>query len=108
MRWDGKLATDALLDKPAKGIQILTVPKTAVYELCAKGAGSFNDKASGAVITGKIELDKGEKLYIGIGQQGNHTLSGSGGTFVAKNIGRVISGTLYRKSKTLENNSFLA
>jgi hypothetical protein len=49
------------------GIQIITVPKTAVYNFCVKGAGSLDDKASGAIIEGKIELNLGDKLYIGIG-----------------------------------------
>ena len=57
-----------LFDMKTRGIQIFTIPKTAVYDFCVKGAGSLNDKASGAIITGKIELNKGEKLHIGIGR----------------------------------------
>ena len=46
-----------IFDMETRGIQIFTVPKTAVYDFCTKGAGAFNEKASGAIIQGKIELN---------------------------------------------------
>ena len=64
-----------------------TVPKTAVYDFCIKGPGSFDGKASGAIIKGKIELNLDDQLHIGIGQIGDHYASGSGGTFIAKKVG---------------------
>ena len=42
-----------------------------MYEICAKGAGSLNDKATGAIIKGTIELKKDEKLHIAIGWDEN-------------------------------------
>jgi hypothetical protein len=50
----------------SRGIQIFTIPESAVYEICAKGAGSKDDKATGAIIKGKIQLKKGHELHIAI------------------------------------------
>jgi hypothetical protein len=52
----------------SQGIQIFRIPETAVYEINVRGAGSFDDKAVGAIIQGKIELTKGENLHIAIGR----------------------------------------
>ena len=51
-----------------QGIQIFKIPKTAVYEIEARGAGSLNNRAVGAIIKGKIELKKGKKIHIAIGR----------------------------------------
>jgi hypothetical protein len=67
-----------------QGIQIFRIPETAVYKICAKGAGSLNNKATGAIIKGTIRLKMGEQIHIAIGQQGLHTLAGNGGTFIAR------------------------
>jgi hypothetical protein len=50
-----------------RGIQIFTIPETGLYYFIVKGAGSSN-MASAAIIRGEIELNYGDKLYIGIGQ----------------------------------------
>ena len=70
-----------------EGIQIITIPKTGTYFFFLAGAGSFNKKASGAIIEGNVQLEKGEKLYIGVGQFASAALGGSGGTFIAKKVG---------------------
>jgi hypothetical protein len=80
---------DQLICMETQGIQIFTIPETAVFEIEARGAGSLNDKAVGAIIKGKIELKKGEKIHIAIGQQGLHNQAGNGGTFIARKVNNV-------------------
>ena len=41
-----------------------------MYEICAKGAGSLSNEATGAIIKGTIELKSGEELHIAIGWDG--------------------------------------
>jgi hypothetical protein len=72
-----------------QGIQIFTIPETAVYEIEARGAGSLNDNAVGAIIKGKIELKKGEQIHVAIGQQGLHIYAGNGETFIARKVNNV-------------------
>ena len=57
-----------IFDMKQRGIQIFTVPMTAVYDFCVEGAGSVDNKASGAIIKGKIKLNLGDKIHIGIGR----------------------------------------
>ena len=67
------------------GIQKLTIPKTGIYEINAKGAG-YN-KSSGACILGRFELLQGDILQVVVGQIANSYQSikaGNGGTFVVK------------------------
>ena len=63
------------------GEQIYTVPATGTYRLEVWGAqgGSANGYLGGygGYSTGKVNLDKGDKLYINIGGQGTSGTSGS-------------------------------
>ncbi|XP_074619093.1 uncharacterized protein LOC141877943 [Acropora palmata] len=81
-----------------KGIQIWTVPFSASYYLIVAGAsgGRSNLKGggSGAVISGTMQLVKGTKLRILVGQRGmkggtQTAGGGGGGTFVTRSNGRV-------------------
>ena len=72
-----------------KGIQIWTVPLTAMYSLTVAGASggdAYSAGGHGAVVSGVMQLVKGTRLRILIGQKGVKGTSGAGGgggTFVA-------------------------
>ncbi|KAJ7337130.1 hypothetical protein OS493_009983 [Desmophyllum pertusum] len=73
------------------GIQIWTVPFTALYELTVAGASGGDTSFSGgkgAIVNGSVHLTKGTELHLLIGQKGlkgtgqNVGAGGGGGTFV--------------------------
>jgi len=66
------------------GIQNWTVPSTGTYIIEAYGAGFGNyANQKGALMNGSFELTEGDVLKILVGQIGNNSWCGSGGTFVA-------------------------
>ena len=71
-----------------KGIQIWTVPFTALFTLTLAGASggqSFSSGGRGVIVTGVVQLTKGTVLHLLIGQTGLKGTSGAGGgggTFV--------------------------
>ena len=73
-----------------QGIQIWTVPFTALYTLTVAGAAGgdsaiFSQGGHGAIISGLVRLTEGTKIHLLIGQQGLKGTSGAGGgggTFV--------------------------
>ena len=80
------------------GIQLWTVPDDGTYEIEAAGAGGTPNETvaggKGAIIKGRVQLTKGEKLKILVGQYGSYasgrlyrSSAGGGGTFVVKNTG---------------------
>ncbi|KAL9975571.1 hypothetical protein ACROYT_G012747 [Oculina patagonica] len=74
-----------------QGIQIWTVPFTALYKLTiagASGGDALTFGGHGAIIGGEVRLTEGIKLHLLIGQKGLKGSSGAGaggggGTFVA-------------------------
>jgi len=71
-----------------QGIQIWTVPYTAVFDITVAGAASgwnYNGTGNGAILTIKnVTLSKDTKLYIVVGQRGVES-GGGGGTWVFLN-----------------------
>lgn len=75
------------LNISTQGIQIWTVPVTAVYKITCVGAhgamGTINTTGTrggrGALITGKVKLTKGDKMRIIVGQAGTYTDKNGGG-----------------------------
>jgi len=65
---------------PKRGIQKVKIPISTEFEFTAFGAGWMN---YGAMAKANIKLENGTEIYIGIGQQGNDTGDGCGGTFAA-------------------------
>ena len=75
-----------------EGIQEWIVPENAIYTITAQGAsgGSQTDSTNpgkGAIISGEIELKKGDRLFLLVGQQGygrggDIDAGGGGGSFV--------------------------
>lgn len=66
------------------GIQRTEIPFTGIWQIEAAGAG-FNGVTNqrGALAIGQFYLDRGEWLYIAVGQVGANIRCGSGGSFVA-------------------------
>ena len=62
------------------GIQELKIYFSGIYHIKVSGAGT---KIAGAIVSAKFKLRKGTTLYIAVGQTGQISLGGSGGTFVA-------------------------
>ena len=89
--------TNVSVEIVGQGIQKWIVPETMNYRIEAAGAsgvGSYlgNKQGYGARIASKIFLQKGDVLYIVIGQQGYspHPTwggAGGGGTFIVKEVG---------------------
>jgi hypothetical protein len=75
------------LNISTQGIQIWTVPVTAVYKITCVGAhGAMGTTSTtgtrggrGALITGKVRLTKGDKMRIIVGQAGTYTDKNGGG-----------------------------
>ena len=74
-----------LFDVVRDGYQCLTIPRFGRYRFEVVGA-SCND-GPGAQIIGEVELEKGEKITVALGQRGISYCSGNGGTFVVKENG---------------------
>jgi hypothetical protein len=72
-----------LFDSTKRGFQTVTFPKSGYYEITAAGAGQRN-YGKGAVITGKVKIEKSSKIVLAVGQMGGHQFAGCGGTFVVK------------------------
>ena len=66
------------------GFQTLTIPVTAEYkiEIVAPGNTFGSGKHPGVRIVGNFELKKGQKITAALGQQGNDSDCGSGGSFL--------------------------
>lgn len=80
------------------GIQLWTVPETATYEIEVAGAGGAPNESvaggKGAIIKGRAQLTKGEKIQILVGQAASvasgrlyRSSAGGGGSFVVKYTG---------------------
>jgi len=68
-----------------EGVQIWTVPQKAVYRIRVCGAGHRGEKTpKGAIVTTEATLEKGEKVLLVVGQSGDHTYAGCGGSFVVR------------------------
>ena len=73
-----------------RGIQIWTVPFTALYTMTVAGSSAepgdaFASGGQGAIVTGAVRLTKGTVLHLLIGQKGlknSSATGGGGGTFV--------------------------
>lgn len=98
-------------------IQYYTVPETGLYEFVVRGAAGFTGTlknsstgatysptpGKGAVVTGKIELNKGDRLLIVVGQRGTSSVTttttngvggGSGGaTWIFRQINSITDST---------------
>jgi len=81
-----------------RGYQDWTVPETGVYEFTVKGAPGRQGNAlggGGAIIKGRVVLQKDEIITIAVGQRGalppNNTSwpGSSGGTFVVRKSGNI-------------------
>ncbi|KAK2143195.1 hypothetical protein LSH36_869g00010 [Paralvinella palmiformis] len=64
-----------LMDPPYAGVQVWTVPKTALYSITALGASGGNgadiaEISKGGYVSGKYNLSEGEQIYMLIGQRG--------------------------------------
>lgn len=71
----------------SNGIQLWTVPTTATYRITAAGAQGGNGSNNlGAVIAGDFDIEKGQKIQILVGQEGQFS-GGGGGSFVVKEGG---------------------
>lgn len=78
------------------GYQTLTVPETGTYLITAAGASGGNPgnapsgTAVGAIVSGRVSLQQGDKLTFVVGQRGgnsnttNNNPGGGGGTFITK------------------------
>ncbi|KAK2143368.1 hypothetical protein LSH36_849g00013 [Paralvinella palmiformis] len=63
------------LEPPYAGVQVWTVPKTALYSITALGASGGKgldntDISRGGYVSGKFNLTEGEEIYMLIGQRG--------------------------------------
>lgn len=81
-----------------RGYQDWTVPETGVYEFTVKGAPGRQGNAlggGGAIIRGRVVLQKDEIITLAVGQRGalppNNTTwpASSGGTFVVRKNGNI-------------------
>ena len=81
-----------------RGYQDWIVPETGVYEFTVKGAPGRQGNAlggGGAIIKGKVVLQRGEVITVAVGQRGalppNNTAwpASSGGTFVVRKSGNI-------------------
>ena len=87
------ITNSTFFDVPKEGFQTLTITKSGTYSFEVIGAGVSYDghknELSGAQISGKIRLKRGEKITVALGQRGDGMYaSGSGATFVVKEIGK--------------------
>ena len=64
------------------GYQTLTIPLTAEFKIEIVAPGNDDEKHPGVKIVGEFKLEKGQKITVALGQQGNSFLCGSGGSFV--------------------------
>lgn len=83
-----------------RGIQIWTVPFTALYTMTvagssAEGSSVLSSGGHGAIVTGAVRLTKGTVLHLLIGQKGLYKKSsatgGGGGTFVVFGNGTLLA-----------------
>ena len=85
------ITNKSLFDVHKEGFQTLTITKSGTYSFEVIGAGNIKfdfSRISGALIKGKIRLERGEKITVALGQQpGGNFKSGSGATFVVKEVG---------------------
>lgn len=81
-----------------QGYQDWTVPEDGIYEFTVKGAPGRQGRAlggGGAIVRGRVRLNKGEIITIAVGQRGalppNNTAwpASSGGTFVVRKNGNI-------------------
>ena len=103
-----------------RGYQDWTVPETGVYEFTVKGAPGRQGRAlggGGAIVKGRVILQKNEIITIAVGQKGQLPTgntdwpASSGGTFVARKSGNiplfVAGGGASSSSLTNGNNAVL-
>ena len=80
-----RISTKHMFDvKPDQlGIQIIIIQTSGVYDIIAHGAGNQDKTGSGAIISGRFTLQKGDELMVAVGQKGSegNYSCGSGGTF---------------------------
>lgn len=91
------------------GIQEWVVPSTGTYTIEVAGAG-FDETSfqRGALITGEFSLTAGDVLQILVGQMGQNSRCGSGGSFVALNgAPLVVAGGAGGQAQTTAGNAVL-
>ena len=90
--------TDYLAQGTYQGYQDWTVPTDGIYEFTVKGAPGRQGQAlggGGAIVRGRVRLNKGEIITVAVGQRGelptnNFTWpASSGGTFVVRKAGNI-------------------
>lgn len=91
-------ATNYLAQGTFQGYQDWTVPTDGIYQFTVKGAPGRQGSAlggGGAIVRGRVRLNKGEVITIAVGQRGelppnNLTWpASSGGTFVVRKAGNI-------------------
>ena len=91
-------ATDYLAQGSYQGYQDWTVPEDGIYEFTVKGAPGRQGQAlggGGAIVKGRVRLNKGEIITVTVGQRGelppNNTAwpASSGGSFVVRKDGNI-------------------
>ena len=91
-------STSYLAQGTFQGYQDWTVPEDGLYEFNVKGAPGRQGRAlggGGAIVKGRVRLNRGEVITIAIGQRGalppNNTAwpASSGGTFVVRKAGNI-------------------
>ena len=88
------MTNNVLFDVVRDGFQCLTIPRSGRYRFEVIGACRYDEHYcyspspnQGARIIGEVQLEKGEKITVALGQSGNRNPCGSGGTFVVKESG---------------------
>ena len=71
-----------MFDVSRDGFQTLTIPVSAEYRIEIVAPGNSLTKHPGVRIIGKFELKKGQRITAALGQQGNDSWCGSGGSFL--------------------------
>ncbi len=83
-------ATDATNNQKVDGVQMMTIPANGTYLLTLQSPRTkytATPQRRGAKLAVEVDLVKGEKIYVVVGQQGgvgSYNGGGSGGTFVFK------------------------
>lgn len=88
---------DATLSMKVQGVQIWTVPQTAIYTFIvvgAQGSRTFGSRGGfGAAVNATVKLFECDHVYIVVGQPGQSASAnagGGGGSFVFSNDGALL------------------
>jgi hypothetical protein len=91
-------ATNYLAQGSYQGYQDWTVPTDGIYEFTVKGSPGRQGQSlpgGGAIVKGRIRLNKGETITVAVGQRGELPpnnlawAASSGGTFVVRKAGNI-------------------